>query len=114
MQFGDHQGKPQPDAHPQQDRAGRVGGLEEVYEEPGASLVAQMVMNQPAMQKTWVQSLAQEDPLEKGMAAHSSMYSCLENPMDRGAWRATVHRVMQSWTRLKQLSEQPRVESALH
>ena len=28
-------------------------------------------------------------------------YSCLENPMDRGAWRATVHRVAQSWTRLK-------------
>ena len=25
-------------------------------------------------------------------------YSCLENPMDRGAWRATVHRVAQSWT----------------
>ena len=31
-------------------------------------------------------------------------YSCLENPMDRGAWRATVHGVMKSWTRLKQLS----------
>ena len=31
-------------------------------------------------------------------------YSCLENPMDRGAWRATVHRVMKSWTWLKQLS----------
>ena len=30
--------------------------------------------------------------------------SCLENPMDRGAWRATVHRVAQSWTRLKRLS----------
>ena len=29
---------------------------------------------------------------------------CLENPMDRGAWRATVHRVTQSQTRLKQLS----------
>ena len=28
-------------------------------------------------------------------------YSCLENPMDRGAWRATVHRVAESWTRLK-------------
>ena len=28
-------------------------------------------------------------------------YSCLENPMDRGAWWATVHRVAQSWTRLK-------------
>ena len=28
-------------------------------------------------------------------------YSCLENPMDRGAWRATVHGVAQSWTQLK-------------
>ena len=28
-------------------------------------------------------------------------YSYLENPMDRGAWRAIVHRVAQSWTRLK-------------
>ena len=28
-------------------------------------------------------------------------YSCLENPMDRGAWPATVHRVTKSWTRLK-------------
>ena len=31
-------------------------------------------------------------------------YSCLENPMDRGAPRATVHRVAKSWTQLKQLS----------
>ena len=31
-------------------------------------------------------------------------YSCLENPVDRGAWRAAVHRVTQSWTQLKQLS----------
>ena len=31
-------------------------------------------------------------------------YSCLENPMDKGAWRATVHRVAKSWTRLKGLS----------
>ena len=31
-------------------------------------------------------------------------YSCLENPTDRGAWQATVHRVTQSWTRLKQFS----------
>ena len=30
--------------------------------------------------------------------------SCLENPMDRGAWWAAVHRVAQSWTQLKQLS----------
>ena len=31
-------------------------------------------------------------------------YSCLENPMDRGTWRATVHRVAKSRTRLKRLS----------
>ena len=31
-------------------------------------------------------------------------YSCLENPMDRGAWRATVHGVTKSRTRLKRLS----------
>ena len=31
-------------------------------------------------------------------------YSCLENPMDRGAWGATVHRVAKSWTGLKRLS----------
>ena len=37
------------------------------------SLVAQMVKNQPAMQETWVPSLGQEDPLEKGMATHSSI-----------------------------------------
>ena len=35
-------------------------------------------------------------------------YSCLENPMDRGAWRATVHRVTKSWTRLKRLSTHTR------
>ena len=33
-------------------------------------------------------------------------YSCLENSMDRGAWQATVHRIAQSRTRLKQLSMQ--------
>ena len=32
--------------------------------------------------------------------------SCLENPMDRGAWQATVHRVTKSRTQLKQLSTQ--------
>ena len=38
-----------------------------------ASLVAQMVKNLPAMRETWVQSLGLEDPLEKGMATHSSI-----------------------------------------
>ena len=39
----------------------------------GASLVAQLVKNLPAMQKTLVQSPGQEDPLEKGTATHSSI-----------------------------------------
>ena len=52
------------------------------------------------MQETWVRSLGQEDPLEKGMATHSSILSCLENPMDRGAWRSLVHRVSKSQTQL--------------
>ena len=38
-----------------------------------ASLIAQLVKNLPTMQGTWVQSLGQEDPLEKEMAAHSSI-----------------------------------------
>ena len=39
-----------------------------------------------------------------GVHGNPLQYSCLENPMERGAWQATVHRVAQSWTRLKQLS----------
>ena len=39
----------------------------------GASLVAQTVKNLPAMWETWVRSLGWEDPLEKGMATHSSI-----------------------------------------
>ena len=39
----------------------------------------------------WVQSLGWEVPLEDSMATHST--SCLENPVDRGAWQATAHGV---------------------
>ena len=38
-----------------------------------ASLVAQVVKNLPTMQETWLLFLGQEDPLEEGMATHSSM-----------------------------------------
>ena len=38
-----------------------------------ASLVAQMVKSLPAMQETWVRSLGMEDPLEKGIATHSTI-----------------------------------------
>ena len=37
-------------------------------------------------------------------SGNTLQYSCLENPVDRGAWRAAVHRVAQSQTQLKQLS----------
>ena len=39
----------------------------------GVSLVVQMVKNPPTMQETWIQSLGQEDPLEKGMATQVSI-----------------------------------------
>ena len=60
----------------------------------GASLVAQMVKNPPAMQETWVLSLGPEGPLEKGMATRSSIL----------AWRipwteAGVHRISKNETR---------------
>ena len=42
-----------------------------LYREVQTSLVAQKIKNLPAEQETWVQSLGQEDPLEKGMANHS-------------------------------------------
>ena len=64
------------------------------------SVYAQLVKNLPAMQETQVQSLGQEDPLEKEMATHSSILAWRINPMDRGAWRATVHGVTKSQTRL--------------
>ena len=62
-----------------------------------------MVKNPPAMQKTRVHSLGQEDPLEKGIGK-PLQYSCLENPMDRGAPQATVHGITKNQTQLKQLS----------
>ena len=57
----------------------------------------QMVKNPPAMQETWVRSLGWENPLED-FHGNPLQYSCLENPMDRGAWRATVHGVTKSQT----------------
>ena len=50
----------------------------------------------------WIRSLGQKDPLEKGMAP--LQYSCLENPMHRGAWRVIVHRVAKNWTQLSDLA----------
>ena len=64
-----------------------------------ASVVAQMVKNPPTVRETWVWSLGWEDPLEEGMATHSSILAW-RIPMDRGAWWASVHGIAKSWARL--------------
>ena len=50
----------------------------------------------PATQETWVQLLGQQDPLEEGMAVHSSILA-VKTPVDRGGWRAS-HGVAKSQT----------------
>ena len=62
-----------------------------------ASLVDQMVKNPPAVWETWVRSLGWEDPLEEGMATHSSVLAW-RIPMDRETWQATVHGASKSQT----------------
>ena len=58
-----------------------------------------MVKNLPEMQETQVQSLGWEDPLEKGMATHSSILAW-RIFMDREAWQSIVHGVAKSQTGL--------------
>ena len=54
--------------------------------------MVQLVTNLQAMQDTWFQSLGREDPLEKEMATHSGILAW-KNPIDKGAWQATIHGV---------------------
>ena len=66
-----------------------------------------MVKNLPAMWETWVGSLGPIPGSGRspgGEPGNPLQYSCLENPMDRGAWQATVHGVTKSQTQLKRLS----------
>ena len=65
------------------------------------------------MQETQVQSLGWDDPLEKEKGT-PLQYSCLENPMEGGAWWATVHGVAKSRTRLKRLSSSSSSSRAYH
>ena len=62
----------------------------------GASLVAQMLKNVPAVQETQLRFLGREDPLKKGMTIHS--ITLVKNSMDRGAWQAIVRGVTKSRT----------------
>ena len=55
--------------------------------------------------ETWVRSLGWEYPLPEGVHGNPLQYSCLENPMDGGAWQVIVRGVAQSQTQLKRLSE---------
>ena len=71
---------------------------------PGGSVVK----NPPALQQLqegWVPTMGWEDPLEKGMAIHSSILAW-KIPWMEGTWWTTVHRVTKSWKWLKQLSIQ--------
>ena len=90
--------------------AGDPGSIPGLWSSPGegigyllqyswAAPVAQMVKNLPAMQETWVWSLDWEDPLEEGMATHSSILAW-RIAVDRGAWWSIVHGVTKSQTQL--------------
>ena len=61
------------------------------------TLMAQIVKNLPAMLETWVRSLGWVDPLEEGMATHSSILAW-RIPLDRGAWWVILHGVAKSQT----------------
>ena len=71
----------------------------EFFSAQPSSLVAQLVKNLPTVQETWVRFLGREDPLEKEMATHSSIFAW-RIPMDRGAWQIRVHGVARVKTQL--------------
>ena len=62
-----------------------------------SSFVAHLVKNLPAMQETWIQHLGWEDSLKEGMATQSNILTW-RIPMERGAWKATVHGVPKNQT----------------
>ena len=72
---------------------------EAVYLYRGCIYVQKLCCRDYRRQETWVQSLSWEDPLGGGNN-NPLQYSCLENPMDRGAWWATVQSTAKSRTQL--------------
>ena len=70
-----------------------------------ASQVALVVKNLPATAGAWDAVLIPGPGRSPGGGnGNPIQHFCLENPVDRGAWQAVVHRVVDSWTRLKRLS----------
>ena len=72
----------------------------------GASQVALLVKNPPANTENLREPGSGRSP--GGGPGNPLQYSFLENPMDRGTWRATVHWVAKSWTRQKRFSTHSR------
>ena len=68
-----------------------------LYRPSRASLVAQLVKNLPAMQEAPGGFLGWDDPLEVGMATHSTILAWRIS-MDRGVWKATIRRIAESET----------------
>ena len=64
---------------------------------PGVSVVKNLPEIQKMQEMLRIQFLGWEDPLEEGTPTLCSILA-LENPMDRGAWQATVHSITQSQT----------------
>ena len=78
-----------------------AGGTKPSIRELGwgvASLVAQTVKNLPAKPETWVQFLGAEDPLEEGMATHSSVLACESHGQRSLVGYRLIHRVTKSRT----------------
>ena len=86
---------------------GTLMGMSKIRLE-SASQVAQWVKNPPAMQETQADtgSIPRLGRSPGGGHGNPLQYSSLENPIDTGAWWATVHRVVKSQTRLKGLNTQ--------
>ena len=68
---------------------------------------------QGSRHKTWVRSLGSRDSRAVG-SGNPLQYSCLENSMDRGVWRAAVHRVTKSWTWLSYCTCTPALCPDIH
>ena len=83
----------------------KLGSLGWAVIKDGASPVALVVKKPPANAGDLrdLGSIPGLGRFPRGGYGNPLQYSCQENPMDRGAWRATVHRAAKSWTWLKQL-----------
>ena len=74
-----------------------------------SNMVAQRLKRLPPVQETWVQSLGQEDPLEKEMVSHSSILAWRTPWTEKPGRLHTVHGVAKSRTRLSNFTTSPHI-----